>query len=83
MAYMNAAQPDSLATIAAAACPHRVVRGASVAGFDGEGVDLVVAFGDGRSTLRVEWLRSISERYEIRGQFVALLEHALDALSAD
>jgi hypothetical protein len=81
--YMNSAQPESLVYIATAFTGDASVRTAVVDGFDGRAVDLRLTAAAGDRAIRVPWPAPITERFEIRSQFVLLLERALDQLSRD
>lgn len=78
--YMNTGRPDSLRLIAIAATGDTAIRSARVESFDGESVSLSLDIDDSTRTIAVARMRSITRRFEVREQFMALYERALDDL---
>lgn len=78
--YMNTGQPQSLCQIAIAATGDPGIHSARIERFDGHAVTLSFESDRGPRTIEVKWPRSITQRFEVRGQLIALYERALDDL---
>jgi len=85
LAHMNSDHVDDNILIARAFGPDATAVGATMTGFDGDGVDWSVARHDGSSTaLRVPWPGgSITERREVRREVVALYDEACRRLGIE
>lgn len=78
--YMNTEQAESLLLIAIAATADTSVQAARVEHFDGDSLTLSLSSDGQPRTIGVAWPRSITQRFEVREQFMALYDRALDAL---
>ena len=77
--YMNANQAENNLVMVQWLGGLREATSATMAGFDGTGVDFAVRVGDEETAVRLPWTREISTRDEVREQLFTLLDRALAA----